>query len=473
MGTKLCQERELSQTTTHIFCVGGSHRRLQFTSRVGQWKSREFFNRFASLSVTPRTNRIARTLGLVDDKIFSYKDAPKLRPLGASNSIADLRNESLKSLSRSISVQSSSAAVHLAKRQFLLALDGPGVSKDVYDYPISWSAGKTNLIAVACNDDIYYQDLDTKAITHMCSFDEEQGNPISLEWCKDTPTTLAVGTTLGSIAFWDVPSKTRVNYWQDETFNDIGAMSWSGPVLAAGEARGGVGLYDIRKKDLIAKLTRHKSKVVGCRWSVDGLHLATSDKQGIVNIWDARAGKKLTNNDRMGGKVKHGSPVKALAWCPWKPELLATGSTYPDGKIRIFNVKSTSTSRSSSSSIMKAEHTISLSTSITSLHWSPHCKELLSTHGSSWNPQASSARPIPVPDSPLSNSIAVHAYPSCRKVVTVTKAHLGAIGHSVLNADGTRLFTICPIEEAMKMWKVWEAEPSVGRKSAFDRYVIR
>ena len=162
---------------------------------------------------------------------------------------------------------------------------------------------------------------------------------------------------------------------------------------------------------------------------------------------------------------------------------MASGSIYPDGKIRIFNIKSlTATSSkplspSSSTSkaplLMKPEHTIPLHTSVTSLHWSPHCKELLSTHGSSWDPRASSTQPVPLPEAPLCNSIAVHAFPSCKRVVTVTKAHLSAIGHSVLNGDGTRLFTLCPAEEAMKMWKIWEAEPLVQKKASFDQYVIR
>lgn len=57
----------------------------------------------------------------------------------------------------------------------------------------------------------------------------------------------------------------------------------------------------------------------------------------------------------------------------------------------------------------------------------------------------------------------------------MTKAHLGAIGHSVINGDGTKLFTICPMEEAMKMWKVWEPEKvgKLEKRRTFDQYVIR
>lgn len=247
---------------------------------------------------------------MVEDKILRYTDGPKLKPFNPLSGTTELRNESLKSLSQPNIIHSSSAGIHLAKRQFLLALDGPGVSKEVYDYPISWSSGNTNLIAVACNDDIYYQDLDTKNITHLCSFDEDQGDPISLDWCKQNPTVLAVGTKAGSVSYWDVPTKKRVGSWQDIYLGDVGAMAWNGSVLASGLARGEVRLYDTRSSASVGKITKHKSKVIGCRWSTDGMYLATSDKQGILNIWDSRAGKELTDSDRLGGRLKHGGPVK-------------------------------------------------------------------------------------------------------------------------------------------------------------------
>lgn len=74
---------------------------------------------------------------------------------------------------------------------------------------------------------------------------------------------------------------------------------------------------------------------------------------------------------------------------------------------------------------------------------------------------------------PMTNSMTVHSYPSCKRLLSVT-AHIGPVGHSCLSPDGTKLFTICPSEEAMKMWKVWaEREPEEKRVSVFDKCVIR
>ena len=161
------------------------------------------------------------------------------------------------------------------------------------------------------------------------------------------------------------------------------------------------------------------------------------------------------------------TPVQALSWCPWQPDLLATGSTYPDGKIRVFTVKSTNP-------IPEPLHVVSLNTAITSLQWSPHSKELLSTHGTSWDPRTpqTPGRPIAV-HTPLTNSITVHSFPSYRRLLSVN-AHTGAVGHSCLSPDGTMIFTICPSEEAMKMWKVWSApERPIRKASTWDKFSIR
>lgn len=119
------------------------------------------------------------------------------------------------------------------------------------------------------------------------------------------------------------------------------------------------------------------------------------------------------------------------------------------------------------------QHVLSLHAAVTSLHWSPHCKELLSTHGTAWHANTPVPSLLANTTSPLANSITVHSYPSYRKVLSVS-AHQGAVSHSCLSPDGTKLFTLCPAEEAMKMWKVWEVPAREKRRtSLFEKYSIR
>ena len=166
-----------------------------------------------------------------------------------------------------------------------------------------------------------------------------------------------------------------------------------------------------------------------------------------------------------------------MAWCPWKPDLLATGSSSPDGKIRIWNISSISIHNP------EPQHTISLSTSVNSLHWSPHCKELLSTQGSSFvnvlpsrsrrNVTSQTGLPLTTVQTDLTNSIAVHEYPSCKRLLTLSQAHASAVTHSCVSPNGEYVFTVCPREEAIKMWQVWAEPLSFRKENAFAKFTIR
>lgn len=143
---------------------------------------------------------------------------------------------------------------------------------------------------------------------------------------------------------------------------------------------------------------------------------------------------------------------QALTWSPWQSGLIATGGGFPDGAIQIFNINKLS--------VACPPLVIKTCTNITSLHWSPHCKELLSTHGSSWSASQGFHSYPPstreAPTTPLTNSMTVHSYPSCEKIVSVI-AHSAAIGHSCIGPDGCSIFTVSPTEETIKMFKVWSA----------------
>ncbi|EMD34913.1 hypothetical protein CERSUDRAFT_139652 [Gelatoporia subvermispora B] len=424
------------------------------------------------LNTTPRSVRIARSFGLADDRVLRFRDTNAAA--SSSKELHPHRSQFLKLLTSTREVPPASSVAHLAKRkQFALALDAPGVAADPYAHPLSWST--QNNIAVACGRDVHYQDLDSRTISHLCKLPRYCGHISSIAWAAHEPHLLAAGTTCGIVTLRDANTRQQVVEWSSAMITTVGGMSWREQVLAVGMDDGDVTVFDVRSREHNI-LTTHKSRVHGVRWSPDGKYLLTGDQQGVVRLWDVRAGKDLVELKTHGGKMKHNAPVKAVAWCPWKSDLFATGSGYPDGKIYIWSSNAIPASPA-------PLHTISLNTAVTSLVWSPHCKELLSTHGSSWTtPPASApalarsaartARPVPTA-SAQTNSLMVHAYPSCKRLVTVP-AHQAAVGDSALSPDGTSVFTICPAEEAMKMWRVWGApESATRRESAFDKCTIR
>ena len=82
---------------------------------------------------------------------------------------------------------------------------------------------------------------------------------------------------------------------------------------------------------------------------------------------------------------------------------------------------------------------------VTSLLWSPHAKELLSTHG------------FP------NNNICLWSYPSLQKIYDVP-AHDARVLCSALSPDGTTVATGAG-DENLKFWKIWEV-PQVRKKDA-------
>lgn len=86
---------------------------------------------------------------------------------------------------------------------------------------------------------------------------------------------------------------------------------------------------------------------------------------------------------------------------------------------------------------------------MTSLIWSPHSKEILSTHG--------------YPD----NNISLWAYPSLTKIYDVP-AHDHRVLASALSPDGCTVATGAG-DENLKFWKIWEPKATKKGSDENDR----
>jgi cell division cycle 20, cofactor of APC complex len=250
---------------------------------------------------------MATVFGLSEERVLKY--GGKARGACSSTHHDPLRKSFSQLLAEASNTSAVSAASNLGgRKQFLLALDGPGIPADPFAYPLTWS--EKNVIAVACGKDVYFQNLDTRAIVHLCEIDKvAHGRPRSIQWSVVAPTKLAIGTTLGSIQLWNVNTKSILRSWKSDMLS-VGGMDWNENVLTVGLDNGEVNFFDDREPALVNRLTMHQSKVHGVKWSTDHNYLATSDQYGVVYVWDARAGKVLHNRSRMGGRMQHNAPVK-------------------------------------------------------------------------------------------------------------------------------------------------------------------
>jgi len=123
----------------------------------------------------------------------------------------------------------------------------------------------------------------------------------------------------------------------------VGCMSAAGEnqpwILTAGSKSGEIINFDVRKPNPIcSRWKSHDQEVTGLKWSPDGNYLASGGNDNVVNIWANDVGDNTTKP--LHELTEHTSSIKALAWCPWKAQVLASGGGIADRKVKIWNAGS-------------------------------------------------------------------------------------------------------------------------------------
>ncbi|CAG8000533.1 unnamed protein product [Penicillium salamii] len=298
-------------------------------------------------------------------------------------------------------------------------LDAPGLLDDYYLNLLDWSSG--NQVAIGLERNVYVWSAESGTVN--CLLETSPDTYVSsVKWSGDG-AYVGVGLGTGEVQIWDVEegSKLRSMYGHDSR---VGVMGWNKHTLSTGARSGLVYNHDVRIADhKIAELVSHTSEVCGLEWRADGAQLATGGNDNLVNIWDARSltAPKFT-------KTNHRAAVKALSWCPWQSNLLATGGGSYDRHIHFWNT--TTGARTNS---------IDTGSQVTSLRWSNHYREIVSSSG--------------FPD----NSLSIWSYPTLVRNVEIP-AHETRVLHSAISPDGQMLATTAA-DESLKFWKIFERKP--------------
>ncbi|CAH0029514.1 unnamed protein product [Clonostachys rhizophaga] len=295
-------------------------------------------------------------------------------------------------------------------------LDAPGLIDDYYLNLLDWSSG--NQVAIGLERNVYVWSADEGSVS--CLLETPADTYVSsVKWSGDG-AYVGVGLGTGEVQIWDVAEGQKIRSMHGHDTR-VGVMGWSKHLLSTGARSGLVFNHDVRiAEHKVAELVSHTSEVCGLEWRSDGAQLATGGNDNLVSIWDARSlmVPKFT-------KTNHKAAVKALAWCPWNMNLLATGGGSYDRHIHFWN--STSGARVNS---------IDTGSQVTSLRWSPHYREIVSSSG--------------FPD----NSLSIWSYPTLVRNVEIP-AHESRVLHSCLSPDGQMLATAAA-DESLKFWKVFE-----------------
>uniref|UniRef100_A0A0D3E312 Uncharacterized protein n=1 Tax=Brassica oleracea var. oleracea TaxID=109376 RepID=A0A0D3E312_BRAOL len=77
----------------------------------------------------------------------------------------------------------------------------------------------------------------------------------------------------------------------------------------------------------MASYKGHCQEVCGLKWSGSGQRRASGGNDSLVHIWDRSS------------STQHTSAAKALAWCPFQSNLLASGGGEEDRKIKFWNTQ--------------------------------------------------------------------------------------------------------------------------------------
>ncbi|KAF3630912.1 putative ATP synthase subunit delta', mitochondrial-like [Capsicum annuum] len=219
-------------------------------------------------------------------------------------------------------------------------LDAPHLPDDYYSNIMDW--GKSNILAVVLGPRLYIWNAQVQKAQVLMELMRERDNPTSVTW-SDDGKTVAVGCNSSKLQLWDAEtSKLQPTYLQ-------------------------VSLAVRARNSLVSQSRVHRGEVCGVKWSFTGNALATGGNDNLVYIWDI---SKMSSRHYMHRFNEHHAAVKALAWCPYNGDVLASGGGIDDGCLKIWNTrKGTCISTNKTGA------------QICGLQWNRHHKEILSGHG--------------------------------------------------------------------------------------------
>ena len=173
-------------------------------------------------------------------------------------------------------------------------------------------------------------------------------------------------------------------------------------------------------------------------------YLASGANDNKVCIWDYTMTHNQNNSQEsrpFHTITEHKAAVKALAWCPWQSNLLATGGGTADGKIHVWNVASSSKIAS-----------VNTGAQVSALLWSSAYHELISSHGY-----------------PL-NQLSIWRYPEMSKQ-TDLMGHANRVLSMVQSPDEEMVASVAA-DETLRFWRCFpidERSKQAGGAAGQDR----
>ncbi|KAF7000709.1 hypothetical protein CFC21_065734 [Triticum aestivum] len=304
-------------------------------------------------------------------------------------------------------------------------LDAPGVVDDYYLNVLDW--GSKNLVSVALENTLYLWNASDSSTSELVTVDADYGPITSVSWACEGQH-IAVGLNSSDIQLWDTSSNRMLRTLRGVHESRVGSLAWNSSILTTGGMDGKIVNNDVRMRSHMVQTYRgHEAEVCGLRWSGSLQQLASGGNDNLVHIWDASmasSNPSLGHNRWLHRFSDHLSAVKALAWCPFQSNLLASGGGGNDRCIKFWNTHTG-----------LCLNSVDTGAQVCALLWNKNEKELLSACGFVQKP------------------LTLWKYPSMVKLAEL-EGHTSRVLCLAQSPDGPTVASVAA-DETLRFWNVF------------------
>lgn len=162
----------------------------------------------------------------------------------------------------------------------------------------------------------------------------------------------------------------------------VGTLAWNNNILTTGGMDGKIVNNDVRiRNHEVSTFRGHQQEVCGLKWSASGKQLASGGNDNFIHIWDlpiaastSSFSSAANHNQWLHRFEGHNAAVKALAWCPFQSNMLASAGGGSDRCIKFWNTLTGACLNS-----------VDTGSQVCALLWNKNERELLSSHGFTQN----------------------------------------------------------------------------------------
>ncbi|KAF5737383.1 hypothetical protein HS088_TW13G00263 [Tripterygium wilfordii] len=307
-------------------------------------------------------------------------------------------------------------------------LDAPDIVDDFYLNLLDW--GSRNVLAIALENTVYLWNASDSSTSELVTIDGEDGPIASVSWAPDG-RHIAIGLNNSTVQLWDSITNRQLRTLSSHQ-SQVNSLAWNNCILTTGGMDGKIVNNDVRVREhAVETLRGHQQGVCGLKWSGSGQQLASGGNDNLLFIWDRSMASSHSPTQWLHRIEEHTAAVKALAWCPFQGNLLASGGGGGDRCIRFWNTHTGAQLNS-----------VDTGSQVCALLWNKNERELLSSHGFT------------------ENQLILWKYPSMVRMAELT-GHTSRVLYMAQSPDGFTVATAAG-DETLRFWKVF-GTPEVAK----------